>query len=403
MTVALPSTWQTFRLGLHVAQSHQAARFTLGTTFSARRPPIQLSRCFGSVSRFRGSTPNIERSQSFKTPAFGASPTFDKLRKGSKCISFWKKPSKEEAKEETAAEAAESEIVVTPAEVDKIFGRKINPEKGLEILSTLQNQRLQGTLDHEMPYNTTLITKGLAWLRKENPIDEDAAIIARIDRETDRVPQTSVERSPQSISQFEKLRELNKEKAKVEAERLAAEEEKKKLEQGSESPKEIEVKGKNQTSPSNDLVKLRPEPEWVRNYREKATNHDERIIEISTWARLVPSAAVLITVVGLSLLFAQNYTPPSRDARMWSNMPPAAATLLTIVCANGTVFLMWRIPQFWTFMNKNFLVAPVYPHAMSMLGAPFSHQQFTHLFANCMGLWLIGTRGACIDPSPDTN
>lgn len=317
-------------------------------------------------------------------------------------MSFWKARSKEEIPGEMTAK---DEVSVTPAEVDKIFGRKMSPEKGIEILVALQKHRLEGTLDYKMPYPGVLIVRGLAYLRTVNPFDEDAAIIARIDRETDRVPQTNVEQSPHFVSQFDKLRQENKELNKLEeAKRKADEKEKEKeaLKTAShETSKKVQGRNK-QTSLNSDAVQPRPEPEWVRRYRDKATNHDKAVTIMSVWARLLPSAVVTIAVVSLSVLFAQNYTAPSRSARLWPDIPPAAATILTLIGINCMVFFMWRLPPLWKFMNRNFLIVGVYPYSMSMVGASFSHQQSGHLFANMVGLWLIGTRGTSksFDPAP---
>lgn len=60
---------------------------------------------------------------------------------------------------------------------------------GNRILSVLQGRRLQGTLDLDLPADITravrprTIGNGLKWLRKNYPVDEDAAIMARIERE----------------------------------------------------------------------------------------------------------------------------------------------------------------------------------------------------------------------------
>lgn len=60
---------------------------------------------------------------------------------------------------------------------------------GNRILSVLQGRRLQGTLDLDLPSDITravrprTIETGLHWLRKNYPVDEDAAIMARIERE----------------------------------------------------------------------------------------------------------------------------------------------------------------------------------------------------------------------------
>lgn len=61
--------------------------------------------------------------------------------------------------------------------------------QGNRILRLLQERRIAGTLDLDLPSEATkgttqdLIDRGLEWLREHYPMDEDAAIVARIDRE----------------------------------------------------------------------------------------------------------------------------------------------------------------------------------------------------------------------------
>ncbi len=60
---------------------------------------------------------------------------------------------------------------------------------GNRVLSVLQARRLAGTLDLDFPADIKRVTRpatldmGLEYLRKNYPLDEDAAIMARIERE----------------------------------------------------------------------------------------------------------------------------------------------------------------------------------------------------------------------------
>ncbi|KAL6718073.1 hypothetical protein ACLMJK_004158 [Lecanora helva] len=305
------------------------------------------------------------------------------------CVSIWRSEPEEHVPGETTGD---SEISLSAEDLRKVFGQDITAEEGIDILSTLQSHRSAGTLDHKIPFADALVVKGLAYLRTVNPIDENAAIIARIDRDMDRIPQTNVERSPHAISQFDKLKQENEAKSRLEEAQHKAEADEKINQMVQATPKNISARGNRRVSQSNDLVGLRPEPEWVRRYRENATMQDVTSTIMPIWRKLVPSAAVVVTVVSLSMLFVQTYTPPSKNARLWSEIPPAAATVITLIGLNSLVFLMWRIPMLWKFLNRNFIVVPLYPYATSMLGAPFSHQRFSHLVTNMIGLWLIGTR-----------
>ena len=272
-------------------------------------------------------------------------------------------------------------------EINAIFGPEVDREDGNDLLKRLQQHRHQGTLDQKLPYPDALIEKGLTYLRAEHPFDEDAAIIARIDRESEgdsRLPQTNVDQSPQAVSQFDKLRQENRNKQEREKGKQEAESQKSLTEEILKADRRVTVKD------GTALVQLRPEPEWVQRYRDKAQMQE--LPDMSTWARLLPSGIVTVAVVTLAILFAQNYKQPSRKARIWPDLPPAAATVITLVGANVAVFVLWRLPPLWKFLNRNFLVVPAYPHSMSMLTACFSHQAFAHLLANIIPLWLIGTR-----------
>lgn len=81
---------------------------------------------------------------------------------------------------------------LTDSDLAAIFGDQCpRPSVALTLLATLQSQREEGTLDLDLP--TGLQTQlqhlpdaaenALRWLRKRYPLDEDAAILARIERE----------------------------------------------------------------------------------------------------------------------------------------------------------------------------------------------------------------------------
>lgn len=78
----------------------------------------------------------------------------------------------------------------TDAEVKAIFGRSSLPPKlANRVLAVLHAHRLAGTLDADLPVDISRavaqhqIDTALYWLRREYPVDEDAAIMARIERE----------------------------------------------------------------------------------------------------------------------------------------------------------------------------------------------------------------------------
>ena len=53
-------------------------------------------------------------------------------------------------------------------------------------MSRLQKRRITGTLDHEIKAPSAdpkTVAQALTWLRTRHPLDEDAAIVRRIERE----------------------------------------------------------------------------------------------------------------------------------------------------------------------------------------------------------------------------
>lgn len=74
-------------------------------------------------------------------------------------------------------------------------------------------------------------------------------------------------------------------------------------------------------------------------------------------------------------------------------MPPALATVGTIVGANVAITLLWKFPPLWRVLNRFFVIVPMYPNALSVIGSTFSHQTWRHLMMNMMVLGIMGTRG----------
>ena len=385
MTAVFSATWQSLRLGLEASPSGRAAFSALRTTLSTSRQSTQALQHFRSFRNSSYCTYNLSSSARNQRPELSVRPIIYLPVKQSRWASLWKpvpKPEEEEAKE----------FEIHEDEVRKIFGSSMDPEKGAEVLMALQIRRIEGTLDQKLEYPDAWMKRGLAYLRARFPMDEDAAVIARIDREIEIGIRASRTNMDPAVSQFELLRQRNKQK-EIERRRHEAEEEKQLESKSNNETKEMQNR---KTSAPDVAVRQRPPvAEWVRKYR-KETEQMELPPGMTTVQRLLPSGLLVVIVVTLSLLFAKYYKPPSRDARLFPEVPPAAATVLTIIVANVLVAFMWRTPQLWPLMYTTFAVAPMYPYARTMLGASFSHQQSTHLFMNMFILWMLGTR--CINP-----
>lgn len=81
-------------------------------------------------------------------------------------------------------------VPFSATEINAIFGGgNVTPSMGNRVLAVLQGRRIAGTLDLDLPadirrsVHQSSIDAALGWLRANYVLDEDAAIIARIERE----------------------------------------------------------------------------------------------------------------------------------------------------------------------------------------------------------------------------
>lgn len=283
---------------------------------------------------------------------------------------------------------------VSAANIREIFEGSLDQKRGNELLQILQHQRVSGTLDQEVSASPHAIIRALVWLRAAVPVDEDAAIIRRLDREealefeniSHYVPQQSTEDAgTHGRSVLKEWKEHNERKT---AQKKAAQQQK--------DQAKIDVKVKLTTPRPPTAISKReknPRPEWVQRYWDAAVSQHKAPPTMTKLQRLWPSTAVTVVVVALSILFALNYRPPSRNVRLWPDLRPAAATVGTLIGINFLVFALWRVlPPAWKLLNKHFLVVPGVPHASALIGSIFSHQSFFHLVGNMGVLWIVGIR-----------
>lgn len=98
-------------------------------------------------------------------------------------------------------------------------------------------------------------------------------------------------------------------------------------------------------------------------------------------------------VVAGSLYYAYSYRTPTPNERWFPTVPIAFATVASLIGLNLAVFVAWKIPLpvTWRVLNRYFVSVPAIPHAASMLGAAFSHQELFHLGVNMCVLYSLGT------------
>ncbi|KAJ5549783.1 hypothetical protein N7535_002275 [Penicillium sp. DV-2018c] len=316
------------------------------------------------------------------------------------------------------------------AEIKAIFGQaKINTKMGNRILSVLHGHRLTGTLDADLPIDIVRavsqqqLDTALEWLRNEYPVDEDAAILARIEREEREEEEKLMRRAeklglykPQSGSYDAELGEegspygksVLKEAREQNEKRLLAEQERKRQEWLDGERKEQERLqqqfGKDtslQQYQEQALIEARPRADpiqrpylaWVQKHHIAATDENPESMNISNSQRLLAPLLFTAVVLGLCYTFAQTYEFPARKDRLMPDVPPAIATVGAIVAANVAVTLLWKyIPPAWKLLNRYFVIVPFYPRSLGMIGSVFSHQTWRHLGTNMMVLGLMGTR-----------
>ncbi|RAH50937.1 rhomboid protease PCP1 [Aspergillus brunneoviolaceus CBS 621.78] len=317
------------------------------------------------------------------------------------------------------------------ADINAIFGAraKVSQSMGNRVLAVLHGRRLNGTLDLDLPVDISRSVRphsldaALSYLREHYPMDEDAAIMARIEREELEEEQKLIRRAeelglykPQS-GQYEAELGENKdvsgksvfqEMRKRNEERLLAEDEQKRKE-WLEGAAQDQEKYKQMRERNTALQKVedtsalelreradpreRPLLAWVQKHHLRAMETDVDVTKMTTSRRIVPSLIFSLVALGLCYAFAVFYEPPARADRLWPDTPRAAATLMGIIGINVGIFALWRAwPPSWRLLNRYFISVAAYPRPFSIIGNVFSHQKPLHLSVNMVMLWFVGTR-----------
>lgn len=314
-------------------------------------------------------------------------------------------------------------------EVAGIFGDVTPVERGNGILQKLQSQRVSGTLEEGIPDEPEIVTaEALTWLRQNVPWDEDASIIARLDREdeeersmlvaraeklglyksvaeTDQNPdeaqpqnedtpsvyipqQDEAQNKRTSGSFIDGIRERNKRRGILEAEAKT------------KALEEAEAEGIRTGLPvtweQKRLARNTQDARWKEEKVELAQavlgTKEGEWPDLAPWQRLWPSALATVGIVGLSLLFAIYYSPPPPKGRIWPEWSMSSTTVGVLITTNVLVFLAWRVVPLQRSMFLHFMSIPGYPRVTTLIGNTFSHQGPVHLTANMIALWIFGTR-----------
>ncbi|KAL8753663.1 MAG: hypothetical protein Q9199_004883 [Rusavskia elegans] len=270
-------------------------------------------------------------------------------------------------------------------EIVSVFGKHMHHAEGNQLLHFIQEQRLAGTIDQDIPAPPGQKQKALAWLRKTYPVDEEQAIIARLEREEQAAlrPQEQQSDSVYGDPVIDQIKRRNlATQAKENAEKAKAE---------AEAQLDLPVSATKAMAEREERRSM--DRLWVERYKKKAEEAGlSSVPQISFFRRVGPATITAFSVIFCCVMFALTYMPPPRAARLFPNISMAAATVGALIGINCIVWLAWRWPPLWAFMNRVFILVPAYPYATSVVANLFSHQHLSHLAANMAVLWFVGTK-----------
>ncbi|KAL8656286.1 MAG: hypothetical protein Q9210_000377 [Variospora velana] len=266
-------------------------------------------------------------------------------------------------------------------EIEIIFGKHMKRSQGNQILHLVQEQRLSGTIDEDLPGSQKPKEQALAWLHTNIPCDEDQAILARLQGEEQAALGPQAKKTGNCVYAESVLEQTKKEN-------LA----RRRIVEGQEEAKATAEGNRLSMSRGQSLMQRRQESEArIKKWKDRAAQDDlHSVPQMSFIQRAGPATLMTAAVISLCVMFAHNYTPPSEAARLFPNTSPATATISVLVAMNCAVWVGWRVLPLRRGMMKVFCLAPAYPYLFSMVGNLFSHQMFRHLCANMVPLWIIG-------------
>ncbi|RDA84677.1 hypothetical protein CP532_3506 [Ophiocordyceps camponoti-leonardi (nom. inval.)] len=142
---------------------------------------------------------------------------------------------------------------------------------------------------------------------------------------------------------------------------------------------------------SSDQTRTFRSAKLAKYYKEAQSDLKEPPA-MSAWQRILPSATVVLLVVGLLVGVCAVYEEPTERYRLFREISASQATVASLIAANVLVFACWRVPPMWKYLNKYMILVVGMPRAMAPLTSMFSHSSPVHLVANMIPLWVFGTR-----------
>lgn len=318
------------------------------------------------------------------------------------------------------------ETDLSAAEAKAVFGPSLKPNVANRLLRIIHGRRVAGTLeDPAFDVNTAAFTAqqrraALEFLRKTAPVDEilnaglraedelaalekelaegaesdaSAAAVPSLKKknagDNDTAAAAKEEDTPEDVkpvyeadpvygySAFDAIRAKNKAKAAAEEKRLA---------------REAEERGAAEPGALTGLPITRPPmTPRMQKWMEEGGSDLDAPPALTLAERILPSAAIVLLLVGVLSAFAMVYTPPRDSERLFPEVSASTATMGVLIGLNVLVSAAWRVPPLWRFLNRYFVLVHGMPRAVSMLTANFSHSSLGHLATNMVGLWFMGT------------
>ena len=177
----------------------RCSRCLVHETFSKPGIGLELSKSLGnafrataSPSRFRGSQQALQTSQPARTFRSWGSVNARRPLNDGKLRNVPPLPSTPNAPFEAGVTLPDHREPLSRTDISLIFrSSALNGQQGLRLLQVLQGRRINGTLDLPLPpdlarlaaRDNRLVSEGLKYLRYKYPVDEDAAILRRIQAE----------------------------------------------------------------------------------------------------------------------------------------------------------------------------------------------------------------------------
>lgn len=311
---------------------------------------------------------------------------------------------------------------LTEAEVEKIFGPDIGASTANHLLRILHGRRVAGTLDdpafsiHTAQFSEADIENGLAYLRKSVPVDEVVNAGLRAEDELNELALEEEQKEKKEKKKADKAAETMDEGKteeeevvykpdplygrsvleEIRARNIAKEKARQKALEEEQRQKELAGEIPGEEPQQRSLVEVAEGERPITNpgiaeYYKAAQSEMKEPPKMSLWERVAPSLVTVTLVVGFCASLCMVYEEPEDRYRLLREIPIASATLGTMVGLNLLVYLAWRVPPAWKFLNKYMVLVIGLPKPITLFTASYSHQRISHLLMNIVPLWLVGT------------